>query len=159
VTRDAGEDHVRAVLAVRLDPEHAVVAVILTLEYPSGQRARGTNRAQLDLLRADQHDGVGGRRLHPGAAMAGQVAERGPHRSADEHARNEVRFADESGHLGIGGRVVQALRSVALADPPAANHGDPVRERQRLVLVVRDEQRRRAGRGQQPPDVGPDLGT
>ena len=46
-----------------------------------------------------------------------------------------------------------------LLDPPGADHGDPIADRERLGLVVGDEHGGGAGLAQQVHDVGADLGA
>ena len=58
-----------------------------------------------------------------------------------------------AGELGRRGARVELGRRVALADPPVADDRDPVGERERLVLVVGDEDRRRARVAQHPAHV------
>ena len=50
---------------------------------------------------------------------------------------------------------VEDVRLVALHDRPALEHRDPVGDRERLVLVVRDEDRGRAGRREHVDDLAP----
>ena len=54
---------------------------------------------------------------------------------------------------GVAGPVVQLGRRRALLEPPVAHHGDPVGDRQRLLLVVGDEQGGDAELLLQPADL------
>ena len=50
--------------------------------------------------------------------------------------------AEEARDEAVGGPVVELARAADLLDPRVVHHGDPVGDRHRLLLVVRDEQRR-----------------
>ena len=62
-----------------------------------------------------------------------------------EPAEQQVPVADEAGDLAVHRPRVEHGGLVALDDRPALQHGDPVGDRERLVLVVGDEDRGRAG--------------
>ena len=63
---------------------------------------------------------------------------------ARDDCLEEVRTTHEAGDERVGGTIVDRGRRVDLHETPAAHDGDAVAERQRLVLVVRDQQRRDA---------------
>ena len=69
-------------------------------------------------------------------------------RAADELSRavqvEEVRGPHEVGHEARCRLLVELARSAELLDAPRVEHGDPVGERERLLLVVRDEDERDA---------------
>ncbi len=66
--------------------------------------------------------------------------------SSADGARQEVRVADERGDEARGRPVIELRRRRELLDAPGVEHADAVGERERLVLVVGDEDRRRARR-------------
>ena len=61
----------------------------------------------------------------------------------DRHV-DRVERADEVGHEGRLGMLVDLSRAADLLDAPAVHHGDPIGHRERLFLVVRDVHERRA---------------
>ena len=74
---------------------------------------------------------------HAGDADLDVVAAIGRARDVEQVDR-----ADEVGDEHVGRRVVDLLGRAELADLAGAHHGDAIAERQRLVLVVGDEDRR-----------------
>ena len=121
------------------------MAVVLAADDLTGQESRpfrtaaaailGT--AKLDLLGPDQNrDGAA--RSRPGGRVEWQAAEWSVGGVAIEEAGHQVGLADEARHGLVGGPGVQILRGGVLSDRAVIQHGDPVGDRQRLTLVVRD---------------------
>ena len=69
------------------------------------------------------------------------------------------RAADEARHERVGGTEVEALRRVDLLDLAPVENGDPLAERHRLGLVMRDVDRRDAEPAVQLDELGPHLHT
>ena len=74
-----------------------------------------------------------------------------------EHALDQVGVTEKVRERGIGWPGVHVLRRVALADLARPHDGNLAGQRQRLVLVVRHEQRGGASFAQHRPDVGSDA--
>ena len=72
---------------------------------------------------------------------------------APHDARQKIRFADERGDKAIARSVVQILRGADLRDQSFVHHRDPVRHRQRLLLIVRDIDEGDAEIGMQAPHL------
>ena len=70
---------------------------------------------------------------------------------------DQVRDPDERGHERCRGLAIDDLRRRALLDPSAHHHRHAVAERERLVLVVGDEDRRGAGGAEDLADVATKL--
>ncbi len=94
-------------------------------------------RGQPDVLRADQHleRAVGGQRAVHGVAAAEDLDA-----LAGALAGDAAHGADELGDEGGGRAGVQLGGGGALLQPAGPQDGDPVGHRQRLLLVVGDEQ-------------------
>jgi len=86
----------------------------------------GRRRAQPNVLRTD------GKRFGATAQPPGQLA------------RHDVRAADEARDERRRRAGVEHAWRVELLDPAVIEHGDAIRHRQRLALVVRDEHERDA---------------
>ncbi len=95
--------------------------------------------------------------LEPALAEHGTVGrvDRHPARriEARDLARNAAREADELEREGRRRPAVDRVGRVILLDPAAIHHRDPVGHDQRLVLIVRHEDRRGAELAQQPPEL------
>ena len=67
--------------------------------------------------------------------------------------RQDTRLAHEVHHETIGRRLIQRARGAILRDPCLVHHDDPVGDRQRLGLIVRDINHGQAERLLQRPDL------
>ncbi len=100
---------------------------------------------QVDPLRADrQLDRARGVELTR-VRLEQEVAEAQPARPVPATGRvdlgiHQVRHAEEVGHVGIGGLVVDLLGGTELHDPPVVHDRQAVGHRQRLFLIVGDVQ-------------------
>ena len=90
-------------------------------------------------------------------ATGGEAAKRGLRVVAVQSSLQQHGLADEAGDLGVDRVAVERLRVGRLDDPPAAHDGDGVGQRERLLLVVGDEQRRGAGGPQGLADLAAHL--
>ena len=81
--------------------------------------------------------------------MHGDVAERAGHAAAACDSGQFHRVADEAGDVEIGGDVVHLEGCADLHDAAIAQHRDEIGGRERLLLVMRDEQRGRAEAAQE----------
>ena len=120
------------------------VADHVDIERVDVERRAGRRRTvDRDALRPQQH----------GQPRAGAA----PQRARDEASERrvdglgpgdgrleQVGAADEARDESVGRTIVERRRRVDLHEPAAAHDGDAIAERQRLVLVVRDQQRRDA---------------
>ena len=92
-----------------------------------------------------------------GARSRGTLAKEEPEGSLDgiaaRLAAEEVRLAETEGELGARRVGVESLWGVVLAYLPVVDYRDTVGERERLVLVVGDEQRSRTRLFEHTPDV------
>ena len=77
----------------------------------------------------------------------------------DDLGVDQVRLAEEGGHVGIDRMVVERLGRPALTDASVPDDGDLVGHRQRLVLIVGHQHGRRARFLQHLLDVRPDRRT
>ena len=103
--------------------------------------------------RAGQHRARPRRHRQPAAAF---VEHQRP-TLVEQLAAQEVhrRRAEESGHEPVRGMVVDLERAAALLDHAVLHHHDPIAQRHRLFLIVRD-----VDRGASEPQVQPlDLGA
>ena len=109
------------------------------------------HRAQADgrPTRAGRTTSTGPRTPVPGR----EAPERAAHDAAVGDARQHVDVAEELRDPAAAGPLVDLLGRAGLLDAPVAQHGDGVGERERLRLVVRDEQRARAGGAQDRGDL------
>src|SRR4051794_6544626 len=111
-------------------------------------------RSVLEVLRADAEQDVAGG--HAAALLREvELAEREAHAVVLHRGREEVhgRRADEPGDEQVDRVVVELLRRVDLLQDARAHHSDAVAERERLGLVVRDVDHRRAEAVLQPRDL------
>ena len=76
---------------------------------------------------------------------------------ADHDGRHEVHDPDEVGHERGGRPPVDLDRAPDLLDHPAVHHHDPVRDRERLLLVVSDHDRRHPDPPLELPDLVPEV--
>ena len=104
--------------------------------------------ADRDRLRPD-HD------LHLAGEIApgGEAAELAAHGAGLGGAGQHVGLAEELGHPARAGAVVDLLGRAGLDHAPVAQHGDRVGQRERLGLVVGDEQGAGAGGAQDRGDL------
>ena len=103
-----------------------------------------------DVARA--HDEQAARRLPPPCPRRSELGH-----VRDRVDRQEAGLAHEAGDEAVG-RVVEDVEGRAdLLDPPGADHGDAIADRQRFRLVVRDEHGGGTGLVEQVHDVGADL--
>ena len=112
--------------------------------------------AELDALRADRErdtrTGAGDRdRLGGPDLLAGQRQASG--RRIHDHRADEVERADERGHEACRGEVVDLEGRADLLDPALAHHDHAIGQRQRLLLVVGDVDRRDAELALDRPDL------
>ena len=119
-------------------------------------------RPDLHLLGSDQH-GHRARVASPKVGADLEPAEGGGHELAVEDAFDQVGVTDEAGQLAVDGIGVDVLRRPELGDGAIADDGHLVGKRQRLVLVVGDQDRGRP-RGTQDgvhigPHGGPEVGV
>ena len=63
----------------------------------------------------------------------------GDERAALPFAGENIDLADEVGNEARARTVINLAWRADLLDPPRVHHGDPIRDRHRLFLVVRDE--------------------
>src|SRR5579871_5622080 len=95
------------------------------------------------MLGADQQRGRAAKRklrrrdAADGDAKGRDLRGRPPSAHGGDAHRQEVRLADEAGDEGIGRAVVELARRADLLDAAVAHDGDPVREDQRLALIMR----------------------
>ena len=137
--RRSGGSHVLAVrtVAVRVTPGRAC-------RGDPGGGAGVDDLGHRGLDRAHTWHGVGPRREHPDAlgpddehpGLADDLLRRG----AVEH----VGRSDEVGDEAVGRVLVDVARLADLFDAPVVEHREPVAQRQRLVLVVGDDDERDA---------------
>ena len=99
-------------------------------------------RAGLDALGAQQQAHPRARRPRPCGGVTRRPSGVSTTSGRDDVAVDQVGAADEARDEAVGGTVVDLLRRGHLHQPAVAQHDDAVGERQRLVLVVGDEQRR-----------------
>ena len=100
-----------------------------------------------DLAVAVGGDGEAGRARAAATTSRRRRLPSRPRRLAAARAE-DVGGADELGRPAVDGLVVETLGSVDLDDAPVAHQRDAVGERERLLLVVGDEQDGRAGGAQ-----------
>ena len=82
------------------------------------------------------------RRLH------GYAAQRALCDAGRDSARQRNAVAEELGREAVVGLAVDILRSADLSEAPVPHDRDLVGDRQRLLLVVRHQQRRHSGVGE-----------
>ncbi len=75
-----------------------------------------------------------------------------------ERVSELVRLADERHHELVGRLLVDVARRADLLDLPRAHHGDLVGDLHRLLLVVRDDHRRRMRLVVEPAEPFAELG-
>ena len=78
---------------------------------------------------------------------------------AHERVAEAVRLADERHHELVRGPLVELARAGDLLDPAAVHDDDLVGDLHRLLLVVRDDHRRRVRLVVEPPQPGAQLGA
>ena len=119
-------------------PGGAVEAVVRHLDREGVRRAsRGGN---LHSLGADQDQHALARTL-PVRRRGERAKRRVDPPGAGDLARQQVGAPDEAGDEAVRRPVVDLVRGRRLHQPAVAEDGDAVGERERLVLVVRDEER------------------
>ncbi len=69
-----------------------------------------------------------------------------PGHAVDLGTRQEHAFADEVRDVAGRGTVIEVVGGIPLLDAALVHHADPVTDRERLALVVRDQHRGRRGR-------------
>src|SRR5581483_9823082 len=111
---------------------------------PAGDARAG---GDLHLLRADEDDGLPGRGGPEGEAV---VRPEGPAVAA---ALEEVARADELRREAGGRLLVDVLGRAHLLDPAVVQDRDPVAHRERLLLVMRDEDERHAELALEAPEL------
>jgi hypothetical protein len=102
---------------------------------------RRSGRLHADLFRA-QRDRAGGERRgrcgrHANGAKTGNLERDDAARIGCDRPLEQVAGTDEVGDEARRRKAVQARGLVDLLDPPLVHHGDPVRQRERLGLIVR----------------------
>ena len=100
---------------------------------------------------------VTGGSAHFDGGAAGQAYLDALLRGAGHRQAQHVAASDEPGHERVRGLVVDLVRGADLLDPAGLHHGDPVRHRHRLGLVVRDVDRGGAALPLDAPDLGAGL--
>ena len=130
-----------------------VVAALLDAPAEAAVRIPGLGAgAHLQLLRAHDHDpGTRSRRAGIGRQLQG--AERRERPSRLDVGGYQVDGAQEARQPSVPRTLVELRRRALLDDPPVAQHGDGVGQRQRLLLIVGDEHGRHALLAQQRMDL------
>ena len=95
------------------------------------------------------------RRARPGdlGVEAGRREARAACSAVDDGAAEDVRLAEECGDEYVGRPAVEVMRCSDLLDAAVAHDADPIGHDQRLLLIVRDIERRAAELAMQPPDL------
>ena len=140
---------------VEPDPDEHVVAVELTAhDDPARNPCAGGRAVEIDLL--GPHEQADRARLRCGdPELDRDLAEHGMHDAVLEPAEEHVPVADEARDLAVHRAHVEHRRLVALHDRPALEHRDTVGDRERLVLVVGDEDDGGAGCAEHVDDLAP----
>ena len=133
--------------------EHGVVAVVAAAHDLPGHTVRAVGCGQVDLLGADQDPHRGAARQRLAAPLGRELAEWRVDERAVEDAGDHVGLPDEACQLVIDRPRVEVLRCGALGDLAVAQDSDEVGERECLVLVVGDQQRRGRRFAQDSPNI------
>ena len=106
--------------------------------------------AEMEALRPDADErAVADSQVQPQASAAISFPSDEAHDDAavpalGHRSGEAIVLADEAGHEGVRRSLVEVGRTGELLDAPVVEHGDAVRHRQRLALVVRDVDHRDA---------------
>ncbi len=112
-------------------------------------------REKFDPVGPNCHERIGGRGpgKRNGQLLTGDDNHRPVARNRDALWPQQGIDADETCDEGVGRSLEEACRRVDLFDTAAMHHRHAIREAERLILIVGDENERRAGALVEPPEL------
>ena len=124
-------------------------------DHPRGAVLAGAGDSAEHQLFGPQHQHA----TKNGAVKDRYLAQRAARYGTIDDGGQFDRVADESRHCKVGGGAVNLSGRGGLDDPTVAHHRDEISGGQCLLLIVGDQDRRRADRPQQFPHLGAQPGA